>query len=267
MAPKSASHTTSAQTVCTPRHGFSTAAPVSRPHTLARQNLRTHSAQLTGFEWNVWASSARNPDILAQFEAVFESYWQSADFVDYDAGQFDAESRRAGRTDTGPTVILSPIELRLEPFQERLLEQLSLSRIRGHHRNLLVAATGTGKTVMAAVDYAGLRNDLPRSRLLFVAHGNEILDQSLATFRHALRDASFAEKWMSGSRPPILRATVFASIQSLNAANLEDLAPDHFDVVIVDEFHHAAAPSYRKLLDHVQPRELLGLTGTPERGG
>ena len=224
----------------------------------------THSAQLTGLEWNVRASSARNPDILAKFEAVFESYWQSADFVEYDAGQFDAESRRAGRSDTGSTVILSPIELRLEPFQERLLERISLSRIRGHHRNLLVAATGTGKTVMAAVDYARLRNHLPRSRLLFVAHRNEILDQSLATFRHALRDASFGEKWISGSRPQRFDH-VFASIQSLNAANLEDLAPDHFDVVIVDEFHHAAALSYRKLLDHVQPREILGLTATPER--
>src|SRR5262249_29261387 len=151
----------------------------------------THSAQLTGLEWNVRASSARNPDILAKFEAVFESYWQSADFVEYDAGQFDAESRRAGRTDTGPTVILSPIELRLDPFQERLLERISVARIRGHHRNLLVAATGTGKTVMAAVDYARLRDHLSRSRLLFVAHRNEILDQSIATFRHALRNASF----------------------------------------------------------------------------
>ena len=58
---------------------------------------------------------------------------------------------------------------------------------------------------------------------------------------------------------------MFASVQSLNAANLDHLAPEHFDVVIVDEFHHAAAPSYRKLLDHVHPRELLGLTATPER--
>ncbi|WP_081282487.1 DUF3427 domain-containing protein, partial [Mycobacterium asiaticum] len=144
------------------------------------------------------------------------------------------------------------------------LERIALSRIRGHHRNLLVAATGTGKTVMAAVDYARLRDLLSRSRLLFVAHRNEILDQSLATFRHALRNASFGEKWISGSRPQRFDH-VFASIQSLNAANLGDLAPDHFDVVIVDEFHHAAAPSYRKLLNHVQPQELLGLTATPER--
>ncbi len=238
------------------RSGFSTAY-------VGSSNL-THSAQVTGLEWNVRASAARNPDILDKFEAVFASYWESADFVPFNAAEFEAESRRAGRIDTGPNVILSPIEIRLEPFQERLLEQISLSRGRGHHRNLLVAATGTGKTVMAAVDYARLREKLPRARLLFVAHRNEILDQSLATFRHALRDASFGEKWISGARPQRFDH-VFASIQSLNAANLHDLHPDHFDVVIVDEFHHAAAPSYRKVLDHVQPRELLGLTATPER--
>jgi superfamily II DNA or RNA helicase len=239
------------------RHsGFSTAY-------VGSSNL-THSAQVTGLEWNIRASSARNPDILGKFEAVFESYWQSADFIPYDPNQFDVETERAGRTDTGPVVILSPIELRLEPFQDRLLEQISLSRGRGHHRNLLVSATGTGKTVMAAVDYARLRDDLPRSRLLFVAHRNEILDQSLATFRYALRDASFGEKWVGGSRPQRFEH-VFASIQSLNAASFDDLEPDHFDIVIVDEFHHAAAPSYRKLLDHVEPKELLGLTATPER--
>lgn len=117
---------------------------------------------------------------------------------------------------------------------------------------------------MAAVDYARLRAELPRARLLFVAHRKEILDQSLATFRHAIRDASFGEKWVDGARPQ-LHDHVFASVQSLNAANLDDLPSDHFDIVIVDEFHHAAAPSYRKLLDHLQPRELLGLTATPER--
>ena len=67
-------------------------------------------------------------------EAVFESYWQSADFVPFDPDRFDEESARAGRIDTGPVVVLSPIELRLEPFQERLLDQIRLSRARGHHR-------------------------------------------------------------------------------------------------------------------------------------
>ena len=94
--------------------------------------------------------------------------------------------------------MFSPIELRPEPFQERLLEQIALSRQQGHHRNLLVSATGTGKTVMAAVDYIRLRETLPRTRLLFVAHRKEILEQSRATFRHGLRDYTFGEMWVDG---------------------------------------------------------------------
>jgi superfamily II DNA or RNA helicase len=150
------------------------------------------------------------------------------------------------------------------PFQERLLEQLALSRQRGFHHNLLVAATGTGKTVMAALDYLRLRPSLDRSRLLFVAHRKEILDQSQATFRHAMRDPSFGEQWVAGKRPRDFEH-VFASIQTLKSAGLDDLPADHFDVVIVDEFHHAAAASYEELLGHVSPKELLGLTATPER--
>src|SRR3546814_8161207 len=100
--------------------------------------------------------------------------------------------------------------------RERLLEQIDVAREKGHHRNLLVAATGTGKTVMAAVDYARLRQRLPRARLLFIAHREEILDQSLATFRYALRDASFGEKWVGRSKPTRFEH-VFASIQSLSA--------------------------------------------------
>ena len=117
---------------------------------------------------------------------------------------------------------------------------------------------------MAALDYARLRATLPRARLLFVAHRKEILEQSQATFRHALRDQSFGESWVDGARPTQFQA-VFASIQSLRSTGLADLEPEHFDVVIVDEFHHAAADSYSTLLDHVKPRELLGLTATPER--
>ena len=236
--------------------GFSTAY-------VGSSNL-THSAQVTGLEWNVRASSARNPDVVDKFGAVFESYWANGDFIPYDALQFDEETRRASGGARGPQVILSPIELRPWPFQERLLELLELSRQRGYHRNLLVAATGTGKTVMAALDYAQLRQQLRRSRLLFVAHREEILDQSLATFRYALRDPSFGEKWVGGARPTSFDH-VFASIQSLHANDLANLPDDHFDVVMVDEFHHAAAASYTRVLDHVTPVELLGLTATPER--
>lgn len=222
----------------------------------------THSAQVTGLEWNVRVSGARNPDVIDKFSAVFESYWNSEDFQVFDEEEFKERTKIAA---TASSAWLSPVEIRPEPFQSRLLEQIELSRLHGHHRNLLVSATGTGKTVMAALDYQQLRKRLPRARLLFVAHRQEILNQSLATFRHALRDAAFGELWVGGSRPTRFEY-VFASIQSLSAAGLANLSADQFDVVIVDEFHHAAAKTYESLLAHLQPVELLGLTATPERG-
>jgi len=110
----------------------------------------THSAQVTGLEWNVRVAGARNPDVIDKFAAVFESYWCHDDFRSFDADEF----RALTRPDTAkePVYALNAVELRPEPFQSRLLELLALSRLRGWHRNLLVAATGTGKTVMAALD-------------------------------------------------------------------------------------------------------------------
>ncbi len=221
----------------------------------------THSAQVSGLEWNVRASGARNPDLVAKIAAVFEAYWECGDFVPFVASEF-SERTASAQPITRP--LLSPVEIRLEPFQERLLEEIEVARERGRHRNLLVSATGTGKTVMAAVDYARLRERMARSRLLFVAHRQELLDQSRATYAQALREPGFGELWVGGKRPNRWDH-VFASIQSLSRTRLEGLAPSHFDVVVVDEFHHAAARSYRALLDHVSPRELLGLTATPER--
>jgi len=221
----------------------------------------THSAQVSGLEWNVRVSGARNRPVIDKVAAVFESYWQQDDFEKYDQRRFQS-TRDAPRESL--SISISPVEIRLEPFQERLLEQIELSRNSGHHRNLLVSATGTGKTVMAAMDYARLSTRLPRSRLLFVAHREEILAQSRATFAHALRDGNFGEFWVGGDRPKVFDH-VFASIQSLNASGVESIDPTHFDVVIVDEFHHAAASSYERLLTRLKPVELLGLTATPER--
>lgn len=235
--------------------GFSTAF-------IGSSNL-THSAQITGMEWNLRVSGARNPDVIDKFSAVFESYWNDADFLPFDEAQFRMLTQR--ESDQSPGFMVPPTEIRLEPFQARLLELIALSREAGHQRNLLVAATGTGKTVMAAMDYVRLRSKMKRARLLFVAHREEILKQSIATFRHALREPAFGELWVGGKSPQVFEH-VFASIMSISVAGLEHLAPDHFDVVIVDEFHHAAASTYDALLNHLKPLQLLGLTATPERG-
>lgn len=233
--------------------GFSTAY-------IGSSNL-THSAMRTGMEWNVRVSGARNPDVIAKMRAVFDAYWESGDFLPFEGEQF---AERTKAVPAGEEFWLPPTDIILMPFQERLLEQIAVSRVQGLHRNLLVSATGTGKTVMAAVDYLRLGQQLPRARLLFVAHRREILAQSRNTFRHALRDATFGELWVDGERPDRYEH-VFASVQSLNAVGLGSLDPRHFDVVIVDEFHHAAARTYQALLEHVQPVELLAMTATPER--
>ena len=220
----------------------------------------THTAQATGLEWNVRASQRLNPDVVDAFDRTFETYWQDSHFESFDADRFALATQTVPLDDS----ILTPFSIEPYPFQRQMLDQLQLERERDYRNNLVVAATGTGKTVVAALDYRRLRNDEHRARLLFVAHRSEILEQSQAIFRHALNDGSFGELWVSGKRPSRWDH-VFASIQSLSASDLNNLDPEWFDIVIVDEFHHAAAATYEALLNHVRPKFLLGLTATPER--
>jgi superfamily II DNA or RNA helicase len=220
----------------------------------------TFSAQVSGLEWNVRASQRVNPELVAAFERTFETYWADRHYEDFDPDRF-AEATRVERADDA---IATPFDITPLPFQEAILERLVLERRRGHANALVVAATGTGKTVMAALDYRRLRTELGRSRLLFVAHRDSILRQSRDVFRHVLKNGAFGELWVGGERPAQWEH-VFASIQSTSAADIASIDPEQFDVVIVDEFHHAAADSYAALLDHLRPKHLIGLTATPER--
>jgi superfamily II DNA or RNA helicase/HKD family nuclease len=220
------------------------------------------AAMLDGLEWNVRLSARDNRPILDKFYATFEQYWADPEFCKYDREQFHRavtqQRREAGRH-------FFVVDVLPRPHQQQMLDDLASEREAGHFRNLVVAATGTGKTIVAALDYRRLRQQDPKNdKLLFVAHRREILEQSLDAFRAVLRDASFGELLVGGERPN--RGThVFASIQSLKDARLDAIKPTDFDVVIVDEFHHAAADTYEQLLARLKPRVLLGLTATPER--
>jgi superfamily II DNA or RNA helicase len=231
--------------------GFSTAI-------VGSSNLST-AALRDGCEWNVRLSQRDNGALLAKFRTTFDQYWDDPSFEPYDRERFQQSVGR--RYDSARDALAHVVQLRALPHQEFVLEALRTEREAGHHRNLVVAATGTGKTVIAALDYARMPN---RPRLLFVAHQDRILDQSLATFRVAVRDGNFGEK-LTGREKPILGHHVFASIQSLHERRLRELAPDAYDVVVVDEFHHAAADTYDALLQHLRPKILVGLTATPER--
>ncbi len=221
----------------------------------------THTALSEGVEWNVRISEAETPALLEKFRATFDSYWADPSFEDYEPERFE---KAIAATRRGSSVVFLGLDVHPFPHQVEILERLQAEReVHDKHRNLVVAATGTGKTVVAALDYRRLAKDGQRPTLLFVAHRREILQQSLHTFRAVLHDATFGEELFEGRRPTEYRY-VFASIQSLQRP-LETLPPKHFQVVIVDEFHHAEADTYRRLLDHVKPEELLGLTATPER--
>ena len=153
-------------------------------------------------------------------------------------------------------------------YQQEILDKLDAERaVRGYYHNLVVAATGTGKTVVSALDYKRFRklNSKAPCRLLFVAHREEILKQSLYTFRAVLKDANFGEMFVGNYKPESID-NLFISIQTFNSQSFtEKTTADFYDYIIVDEFHHAAAPSYQKLLSYYQPKILLGLTATPER--
>ncbi len=228
----------------------------------------SHAALHEGLEWNVRLAWRDSGPLLDKFRAAFESYWDSDEFEPFDPARdrervVKALAAQRGADGSGAPALR--FDLRPHPYQEPMLEALRVERERGHTRNLVVAPTGTGKTLVAAFDYAGLRTTLPRSRLLFVAHRDRILAQSQGAFAAVLRDPGFGEL-LTGDTRPANGEHVFATIQSLARMDLaRDLPADHFDVVIVDEFHHAEAPTYDRLLSHVRPRVLLGLTATPER--
>ncbi|MET7706947.1 DUF3427 domain-containing protein [Micromonospora sp. NPDC005413] len=222
------------------------------------------SALVDGVEWNVRISNIEQPHVIDTFTATFEDYWNDPAFEDYDAAK-DAERLRQAlsgeRADDVPTQIAN-LDVRPYPYQAEILADLDAERqVHGRHRNLVVMATGTGKTVVAALDYRRLHRAGQVDSLLFVAHQEQILKQSMSTFRQVMGDGSFGEMLVGGKEPTHWKH-VFASIQSLHR---REINPDAYDMVIVDEFHHAEAPTYARLLERLRPRVLLGLTATPDR--
>lgn len=230
------------------------------------------AAMLDGLEWNVRLAGLESPSLLEKIGAAFDTHWESDEFGPFnpdDATQVSLvrealDAARGGGTSNAP---LSFFDLRPHGYQQTMLDTLTSERTRGHMRNLVVAPTGVGKTMVAAFDYAQLESTTgkERPRLLFVAHRERLLEQSIGTFRQVLRDGTFGEK-LVGGQVPTLGEHVFASIQSLNSqGRIDALHPEHYEVVIVDEFHHAEAPTYERLLQKLRPRILVGLTATPER--
>lgn len=233
----------------------------------------SRSALLDGVEWNVRLSQVDQLHLLDTFRATFDEYWEDPAFEAYDPAvaanraRLDEALNAEHGGATNLPIDIATFEVRPWGFQREILDELTAERdVHDNHRNLVVMATGTGKTVVAGLDYRRLHAAEKVDSLLFVAHRDEILTQSQNTFRHILRDGSFGERLVGGDRPNEWRH-VFASVQSLARLDLAELDPQRFDMVIVDEFHHAGpeTKTYARLLNHLHPKILLGLTATPER--
>ena len=172
--------------------GFSTAY-------VGSSNL-SHSAIHFGLEWNVRLAEASSPELVSRFRAAFDGYWADPSFEPYEKGKF-ADLIIQEKSAKPLTTTL--FDIRPYPYQQEMLDRLDVERKRfGRFRNLLVAATGTGKTVVSAFDYKRLRQEWNgQGQLLFVAHRQEILEQSRDVFRNVLHDGSFGELMVGGQRP------------------------------------------------------------------
>ena len=230
----------------------------------------SNAALTSGLEWNTKVTKRDLPETIDKISATFEYYWNDREFEYYAEDQKErlARALKAEKYSETNNPEIYTMDITPYSYQQEILDKLEAERkVRGYTRNLVVAATGTGKTVISALDYKRFRKQNPDKpcRLLFVAHREEILKQSLYTFRAVLKDANFGEMFVGSYKPESID-NLFISIQTFNSQNFTTkTSPAFYDYIIVDEFHHAAAPIYQKLLAYYQPCILLGLTATPER--
>ncbi len=227
----------------------------------------SRSALTNGLEWNMKVTSKEVSHIIDKFKKTFDTYWLDKDFDFYEQGKDQQKLTKALKqysSDRRAEIIF--YDITPHPFQNEILEKLHSERIvHNRYKNLVVAATGTGKTFISSFDYKRFAEQNPRARLLFVAHRKEILEQAQNTFRQVLRNANFGELWVDGIEPANYEY-VFASVLTLaNRIGDLDLSSSFYDFIIIDEVHHIAASSYRPILEKFKPSLLLGLTATPER--
>jgi superfamily II DNA or RNA helicase/HKD family nuclease len=235
-----------------------------------------------GLEWTVRLSQAASPGLWSKIEESFEQWWGDPEFIEYGlaenhethaqfralvAQQKSSDARRSGDQLSALTIF----DLQPKPFQQAILDRIAVERTElGRTRHLVVAATGTGKTMIAAFDYRGFDREFRASagrapRMLYVAHSERILRQARGSFAQVVRDLNFGGLLFGGHDDRPCDA-LFASIQSWNSKlSAGAFSANHFDYVVVDEVHHGEAPTWRKLLEWIRPRSLLGLTATPER--
>lgn len=214
-----------------------------------------------GLEWNYRINYPGDDGYLeacGRFDQLFEhprcTTLTDAWIDEYERRRIKpVQSSEAGSTESEPPPSPSKV-------QQEALQALRVTREQGYLRGLVVLATGLGKTWLAAFDV----KQMGARRVLFVAHREEILNQAAATFTRIQPSARVG--FYRGQQRDSQVDVLCASVQTLGKVeHLERFKPQHFDYIVVDEFHHASAPTYHRLLQYFAPAFMLGLTATPDR--
>jgi superfamily II DNA or RNA helicase/HKD family nuclease len=221
-----------------------------------------------GLEWTAKISQYETEHLWQHAIATFDSHWEdSHEFTICSIGDLPRLEQALQIERGSPLDESTSTFFNLAPFahQEIILEDIHAEREAGKNKHLIVAATGTGKTMVAGFDYKNFaKQNNKQPTLLFIAHREEILKQARAAFRQILKDGSFGDIVVGGNQIT-QNNHLFCTVQSWNSRNFSHFDPSHFEYVVLDEAHHASARSYQQLIDHIRPASLLGLTATPER--
>ena len=219
----------------------------------------SNPAMSSGLEWNVKITEKDLSNTMYKVLHTFDAYWHSPDFETYNSAQKERlktalyRERFQGKSGKQYLIAENPeayhFRITPYPYQQEILDEIEAERtLRANYKNLIVAATGTGKTVIAAFDYKRFCKQNPghANKLLFIAHREEILSQSIDCFRGILEDANFGDLFVGSHRPTSQVSHLFMSIQTFNSQDwTSKTSADFYDFIIIDEFHHAAAPSYQ----------------------
>ena len=219
----------------------------------------TRYALLKNVEWDLVVSDSCESVAYKEAAKEFEYLWSKTYVLTKDLIEKYAVKLNFAIERWDMDYDMASHQIKPNYMQRKALRELNRYRAIGENKSLIVAATGSGKTYLAAFDALNFDPE----RLLYIVHEESILNRSFETFQEVF-GATKAMGKLTGNAKDIEADFVFSTYQTL-IRNLEFFPKDHFDYIIIDECHHATSKSFRKILSHFQPLFLLGLTATPER--
>lgn len=226
----------------------------------------THSAMKLNYEWNVKLTSTANGEFVDRTQRDFDFLWEKSDILtnslikDYEKNR-KILIERENKVDQINTHYPYP-KIQPNKMQAEAVKSIAAIRAQGEKRALVVSATGTGKTYLAAFDVKQSQAE----RVLFLVHREQILRDAELSFQEVIGFSDDESCIYKSGMDLSDKKYVFATVQSLSRTeNLEELAPGFFDYILIDEVHRAAAASYQKIMNYFHPDFYLGITATPER--